>query len=94
MDTYVDPKRQRLDALAEHLKAHRFGVEPIMTGLLVRSPDAEILVTCWPNRSDERRLWFFDERKQQPLAEADRIPDAVVAIKGRLIPGGAGCGEA
>lgn len=85
MDSSVDPKQVRLDALAAHLKAHQFITEPVLGGVVVGvQGGGQTVVTCRPYEGDGRRLWYFTEPDRHPLAEADRVTDAVVALKGRL----------
>lgn len=82
-----------LNALAMHIKAHGFTVELIAGGLIVRNPRAPgccesqamagDTITCRPHQGDGRRYWFFTSW-QQPIAEADRITDALVIVKGYL----------
>ncbi|MFB4300772.1 hypothetical protein [Actinomadura sp. NTSP31] len=83
----------RLQALAMHLKAHGFAVENVAGGLVVRNRSragccagqkaAGDTVTCRPYDADGGRYWFFTSWRQ-PIAESERITDAVVMIKGYL----------
>lgn len=43
-------------------------------------------ITCRPNADDGGRPWFFTSW-QKPIAPADQITDAVVAVKGYLSGG-------
>lgn len=81
--SYEDPKQLRLDALAAVLKGHGLSVDPIMGGLVARDAQAKVVVTCRPYQADDRKLWFFAE-PDLPLADADRLTDTVVAVKGHL----------
>ena len=84
-----------LSALAVCLKAHGFDVELTTRGLVVSNPEADACcpdagrrhladtITCRPYEADGGRAWFFTSW-QQPIAEADRITDALIAIKGYL----------
>jgi hypothetical protein len=80
----IDPMVARLAALAAHLKAHEIPAEAVSDALMVRSGGAEIVVVCAPYPADAGRLWFFAEPGRAPLAEADQVMNAVVALKGRL----------
>ncbi|MBE1532288.1 hypothetical protein [Actinomadura algeriensis] len=78
-----------LAALGAHLSAHRFTVELTARGLRVVNPRADErdnlteLIQCRPRQDDGGRAWFWTSRNE-PIAEADRITDAVVIVKGRL----------
>jgi hypothetical protein len=79
-----------LAALGAHLGAHGFAVELTDRGLKVSNPEvagccpevahASDTITCRPRPEDGGRLWFFSSWGQ-PLAEADRITDALIAVK-------------
>jgi len=85
----------RLQALGMHLKAHGFYVEPVAGGLVVRNPTSTApsrcvcqkvagdTIVCRPYEADGGRYWFFTSW-QQPIAESERITDALVMIKGYL----------
>lgn len=83
----------RLAALGTHLKAHGFDVELTGRGLTVGNasavgccPDVAVradTITCRRRAGDGGRLWFLTSW-QEPIAEADRITDAVTRIKGYL----------
>ncbi|MWA00651.1 hypothetical protein F8568_009725 [Actinomadura sp. LD22] len=83
----------RLQALAMHLKAHGFAVETVAGGLIVRNMSragccanqktAGDTITCRPYQADSGRYWYFTSW-QQPIAETERITDALVMIKGYL----------
>lgn len=87
-----DPQA-RLAALAAHLTAHRYKVEltgrglhvvnPQATGCCAESPVRADLITCHRRASDGGRLWYVTSW-QQPIAEADRITDAITMIKSYL----------
>jgi hypothetical protein len=88
MTASTEDVRDRLAALAVHLKAHGYQVESIPRCLAVRNPDATgpiaaDTLTCRPHTGDGGRLWFFT-LSQQPVAEADNLTDALVWIKGHL----------
>lgn len=82
-----------LSALGVHLKAHGFTVDPVAGGITVRNPSApgwrvslriaQDTITCAPRKSDSGRYWYFTSWRQ-PIAEADRITDALMAIKAYL----------
>lgn len=82
----IDPQQARINAFAEHLKANHYGVEPANGALIVQCCGARSVITCRPYESDEGRLWFFSEPGLVPLAEADRVTDALVAVKGQFAP--------
>ncbi|MDL4819690.1 hypothetical protein [Actinomadura opuntiae] len=83
----------RLQALAMHLKAHGYAVEGVAGGLVVRNASragccdaqkaAGDTIACRPHDGDGGRYWFFTSWRQ-PIAESDRITDALVMIKGYL----------
>ncbi|RFS86977.1 hypothetical protein D0T12_01585 [Actinomadura spongiicola] len=81
----------RLRALAEHLKVRGFEAETVGNDLLVIAPVNDmgrrlcVLVMCYPRPGDGERLWFWlHGPKPHPIAEADRVIDAAVAIVGAL----------
>lgn len=89
--------RGRLGLLGEHLKAHKFGVELTGEGLRVTAPEsagcsggAVELVVC-ARRPEDGGAWWFFTSWGEAIAPADRVVDAVVAIKGHLA-GGLGAG--
>ncbi|TYK50871.1 hypothetical protein [Actinomadura decatromicini] len=83
----------RLRALEMHLRAHGFATQMVAGSLVVRNMTARSLcgsagvagdvIACRPHEDDEGRYWFFTSW-QQPIAESDRITDALVTIKGYL----------
>ncbi|MGP4027002.1 hypothetical protein [Actinomadura sp. 3N407] len=85
----------RLKALGMHLKAHGFTTHHVAGGLVVRNTTSTArsccgvqgvsgdTITCRPHEDDEGRCWFFTSW-QQPIAESERITDALVMIKGYL----------
>ncbi|MFI0366687.1 hypothetical protein ACH35V_02340 [Actinomadura sp. 1N219] len=87
----------RLKALGMHLRAHGFTVvqHQVAGGLVVRNLTSTArtccgargvagdTITCRPYDEDEGRYWFFTSW-QQPIAESERITDALVMIKGYL----------
>jgi hypothetical protein len=91
--TQPDP----LAALGAHLAAHGFKVDLTADGLRVINPKvggccAEVpyaadTITCRPRRDDGDRLWLWTSWGE-PLAEADRITDATMAIRGNLAGAG------
>ncbi|MGH3391587.1 MAG: hypothetical protein ACRDOO_22175 [Actinomadura sp.] len=77
--------RTRLVALSERLKA-QFDVELTGEGLVVHHrdlPGVVVTVVC-RRRSDDGGRWWYLASCGEPIAEADWIPDAVVAISGHL----------
>ncbi|GAA4065843.1 hypothetical protein [Actinomadura miaoliensis] len=91
----LSASESRLAALAAHLDAHRFDVKLTNRGLRVRNPNApgccddnpvlSDTIKCHRRTKDGGRLWFFNAARE-PIAEADRLEDAVVWVKGRLTP--------
>ncbi|MGH3389302.1 MAG: hypothetical protein ACRDOO_10540 [Actinomadura sp.] len=82
----------RLAALAMHLGTRGLDVDVTLKGLVARDPDrpcAVHTITCRPRPDDAGRLWFFTGT-DTPIAEADRIFEAAVAIRGLLAPGETG----
>lgn len=85
----------RLKALCMHLKAHGFSIGYVAGGLVVRNMTSTArsvcgaqgvsgdTITCRPHDGDEGRFWFFTSW-QQPIAESERITDALVMIKSYL----------
>ncbi|MFC5186938.1 hypothetical protein [Actinomadura harenae] len=60
-------------------------MEPTAVGIVVRDPErpgAAARVECRERPSDGDRMWFWGPLG--PLVEADRIPDAIVAIRSLL----------
>ncbi|MFA1544797.1 hypothetical protein [Actinomadura chokoriensis] len=89
----------RLQVLGMHLRAHRFTIHHVAGGLVVRNmtPTARSrygagevpsdTITCRPREEDGGRYWYYTSW-QQSIAEAERITDALVMIKGYLgVPG-------
>ena len=91
----LSPSEFRLARLAAQLNAHRFAVKLTAKGLRVRNPNApgcckdnpvpSDTITCHRRAEDGERWWFFTSARE-PIAEADRLEDAVVWIKGWLTP--------
>jgi hypothetical protein len=85
--------QDRLAVLGAHLSAHHLTVEPTARGLRVTNPQvagccAEVpaagdLITCRPRRDDGGVIWYYTSW-QEPIAPADRITDAAVALLGYL----------
>lgn len=85
----------RLKALGMHLRAHGFTIQDIAGGLVVRNMTSTArsccgargvsgdTILCRPYPEDGGRYWFFTSWNQ-PIAEADRITDALVMIKSYL----------
>ncbi|MFI0411532.1 hypothetical protein [Actinomadura sp. 3N508] len=85
----------RLKMLGMHLKAHGFTIHQVAGGLVVRNTTSTArtccgargvagdTITCRPHDGDEGRYWYFTSW-QQPIAETERITDALVMIKGYL----------
>ncbi|MGH3390556.1 MAG: hypothetical protein ACRDOO_16950 [Actinomadura sp.] len=85
----------RLAALAMHLGTRGLDVDVTLEGLVTRDPDRPDTVrtiTCRPRPDDAGRLWFFTGTGT-PIAEADRIFEAAVTIRGLLTPAGPEEGE-
>jgi hypothetical protein len=84
---------RRLAALGAHLSSRGFKVDLTARGLSVRNPNvpgccdevahASDTIACRPRLDDGGRLWFFTSWNA-PIAEADRITDATMAIKANL----------
>ncbi|WP_433326528.1 hypothetical protein [Spirillospora sp. CA-294931] len=85
--------QSRLAALTAHLKAHRFTADLTAKGVTVRNPEApgccpdnpvlSDTITCRRHALDADEWWFFDSAGR-PIAEADRVTDALTHIKGAL----------
>ncbi|GAA4291333.1 hypothetical protein ACFQY7_52095 [Actinomadura luteofluorescens] len=85
----------RLQVLGMHLRAHGFTIHHVAGGLVVRNMTSTArsrcgargvsadTITCRPREEDEGRYWYFTSWRQ-PIAEAERITDALVMIKGYL----------
>ncbi|GAA4240576.1 hypothetical protein GCM10022254_65770 [Actinomadura meridiana] len=85
----------RLKMLGMHLRAHGFTIHEVAGGLVVRNTTSTArtcsgargvagdTITCRPYEKDEGRYWYFTSW-QQPIAETERITDALVMIKGYL----------
>ena len=85
----------RLQVLGMHLRAHGFTVHHVAGGLVVRNMTSTgrggcgargasgDTITCRPRGEDEGRYWYFTSWRQ-PIAECERITDALVFIKGYL----------
>jgi hypothetical protein len=77
----------RLAALAMHLGTRGLDVDATREGLIVRDPDrpdTTQAITCRPRPDDAHRLWFFTT--DTPIAEADRVFEAAVAIHALFTP--------
>ncbi|GAA4059327.1 hypothetical protein [Actinomadura miaoliensis] len=82
-----------LGLLAMQLSAGDLLVKPTARGLRVTEPQVDgcraegaaagVVVTCRPRLEDGGALWFYTSR-QEPIAPADNVTDAVVAIRGYL----------
>ncbi|GAA4145345.1 hypothetical protein [Actinomadura keratinilytica] len=91
----LSASESRLVALTTHLHAQGFDVKLTNNGLRVRNPNApgccddspvlSDVINCRRRTEDGGRLWFFNSARE-PIAEADRIEDAVMWVKGRLTP--------
>jgi hypothetical protein len=79
----------RLAALAMHLGTRGLDIDATPEGGLIARdpgrPDTAHTITCRPRSDDADRLWFF-MGSDTPIAEADRIFDAAVTIRGLLTP--------
>jgi hypothetical protein len=82
----------RLVELGKELDDHGYVTRMVAGGLVVRNPGLprghhrELggdTIACRPNRGDWNHYWFFTSWRQ-PIAEAERIPDALTVIKGYL----------
>lgn len=85
----------RLQVLGMHLKAHGFTIHHVAGGLVVRNVTSTArslcggggvagdTITCEPHDGDGGRYWYFTSWRQ-PIAECERITDALVMIKGYL----------
>jgi hypothetical protein len=83
----------RLAALGAHLSARDLTVEPTKRGLRVTNPQvagccAEVsvagdLITCRTRPEYRGVLWYYTSW-QEPIAAADNITDATMAILGYL----------
>lgn len=83
----------RLAALAMHLGTRGLDVDVTRDGLLARRPnrpDTAHAITCRPRREDADRLWFFAGTAEVPIAEADQIFEAAIAICALLAAGDRG----
>ncbi|WP_242884432.1 hypothetical protein [Actinomadura litoris] len=83
---------ERLVALGEQLKDRGYVTRMVAGGLVVRNPDLPSghhrqlgadTIACRPYRADWNHYWFFTSW-QQPIAEAERIPQALTVIKDYL----------
>ncbi|MFC5184355.1 hypothetical protein [Actinomadura harenae] len=80
-------RRDRLVALDANLRGLGLTTGLSNTSVLVLAPDragAEVRIVCRERPSDGDALWFWDDASGAPLAEAHRVTDAVVAIRGLL----------
>jgi hypothetical protein len=80
-----------LEALGTVLRAHGLRARMSPDGLRVANPDAagcceehpSDLISVRPREDDGGRLWLYTSWRH-PIAEAERIPDAVLALKALL----------
>lgn len=83
----------RLGALGTVLRTYGFRACMTLDGLHVTNPDVagcctahpSDVISVHPREDDAGRPWFFASSRY-PLAEADRVPDAVIAVM-RLLNG-------
>lgn len=77
-----DEQQAYLYQLAQQLRAHGFNVA---FGIVVTEPTsgAHLSAICGPRPDDDDRTWFFSA-PAAPLAEAERVIDAAMAIKSQL----------
>ncbi|MQY02671.1 hypothetical protein [Actinomadura macrotermitis] len=83
--------KARLDALGTVLRAHGLRAQLTDEGLRVENPGVagccqahpSDVISAGPRAEDGGRLWFFTAWRF-PVAEADRVTDAVMAIKALL----------
>lgn len=83
--------RARLEALGTVLRVHGLSAWFTPDGLRVENPDAEgcctvhpcAVLTVSPREEDAGRPWFWTEWRH-PVAEADRVTDAVTVLKALL----------
>ncbi|TDD60234.1 hypothetical protein E1298_46165 [Actinomadura rubrisoli] len=83
----------RLAALQSRLETYRLEmilqasslivINPRGTGCTARYTRLADTITCCPRQDDGGRLWFFTSWND-PIAEAERVVDAAVAIAGYL----------
>ena len=75
-----------LARFAQWLRGQQFKTELNGDRLTVITPGGElaVVVRCDPRPEDGGRRWFFDDA--YPLAEADQIVNAAMALKGRFAP--------
>ncbi|MFB4320015.1 hypothetical protein [Actinomadura sp. 21ATH] len=89
----ADVTTGRLAALGAHLGTRGFVVDLTAYGLRVTDPEvagccehvphAADTITCRARRDDGGRMWFFTSWGE-PVAEAERIIDAALAVRGIL----------
>jgi hypothetical protein len=85
-DASDDTHPARLTALLSVLQAHGFVADLEDSGLRLqvsspRDPDLKVRLRCAPREADGGRLWFLGDQRR-PVAAADDITGALVAIKG------------
>lgn len=83
----------RLAALAMHLGTRGLNVDVTREGLFARDPnrpDTAHSITCRPRPEDADRLWFFARTEEVPIAEAEQIFEAALAICALLTAGDKG----
>lgn len=83
----------RLAALGAHLGARGLIVNLTARGLYVQNPEVSgccdaakhpaDTITCRPRPDDGGRMWFFTSWGA-PIAEADRITEAALAVRSNL----------
>jgi hypothetical protein len=91
MKTHRIAHAGRLEVLAATLRAHKLTAEMTERGLRVVNPQEHgccaprpsVILICRPHEGDGGRLWY-STAYQDPIAEADHVTDAVVALKGLL----------
>jgi hypothetical protein len=77
------PVRERVWPLAYQLIAHGLVAEVTESEQAVVVSGGRVVVSCRAWADDGDRLWFFGPRGR-PLAAADDVRSAVVAVKGLL----------
>ncbi|MWA02097.1 hypothetical protein F8568_017300 [Actinomadura sp. LD22] len=83
--------RARLEALGTVLRAHGMSAWFTPDGLRVENPRADgcctvhpcAVLTVGPREADAGRLWFWTNWRH-PVADADRVADAVTVLKALL----------
>jgi hypothetical protein len=84
----TDPRRVRVWALTQVLKAHGYAVEVAESEPLLVVPAAfgpPVQVHCHPRWDCDGELWFsFVGGEAIVQADDEHLPDAVVVVKGKL----------